>query len=464
MKKIKIFLICTFVVLSGSIAYADSFTDVSEEHLNYNAIEFLKSGEIVGGYDNGTFKPDNNVNRVEALKIILEGSNIPIREEFDETPFVDVNEEDWFYNYVYTAYELDIVKGYGEDEFQPQNELNLAEALKIITLVNNFSLVTYHPTGNVYNDVPNDVWYSTYAMFGKDKNLIEPYDDGNLSADRIMTRGTLSELMFRVIKVKENSLEPFDLSLSFRELSRSNFKIKFPPAWDAYLFDNQTVFWKPDTENNQLNFVRTYPNSARVFVYLDTNDEDLNKDDYFNKVKDLNNTIYHDAELSYQSITFQENPALVARATRDIENINDLYVYLPDGNVFVFESSYGNGNVTPLIEDYLVAIQNSFEYGEFEDSDIGDDGGNGSDGDEGGEGGEGSEDLLTELRENILVVDIAQEMLDKFADVELYETDSIGLGNGPVDYYYVYDIDYTVKVERDTDIILDIREGETDAF
>ena len=73
-------------------------------------------------------------------------------------------------------------------------------------------------------------------------------------------------------------------------------------------------------------------------------------------------------------------------------------------------------------------------------------------------------DLLSEILENILVENTGEDTLDLLPDSTIIETDTIGVGTGPVDYYYSESLDYTFKYERASDVILDYREGETTAF
>ena len=47
---------------------------------------------------------------------------------------------------------------------------------------------------------------------------------------------------------------------------------------------------------------------------------------------------------------------------------------------------------------------------------------------------------------------------------DLIETDTIGVGTGPVDYYYSTSLDVTLKYERSFDVLLDLRDGRTTAF
>ena len=55
----------------SALAEGPSFSDVPSNHFAYEAVEFLKAGGIISGFSNGTFRPDQKVNRAEALKLII---------------------------------------------------------------------------------------------------------------------------------------------------------------------------------------------------------------------------------------------------------------------------------------------------------------------------------------------------------------------------------------------------------
>jgi hypothetical protein len=56
------------------------------------------------------------------------------------------------------------------------------------------------------------------------------------------------------------------------------------------------------------------------------------------------------------------------------------------------------------------------------------------------------------------------ENLNKLPEKVIIETDTIGVGTGPVDYYYSETVNYTFKYERTLDLILDTRKGRTASF
>ena len=74
------------------------------------------------------------------------------------------------------------------------------------------------------------------------------------------------------------------------------------------------------------------------------------------------------------------------------------------------------------------------------------------------------EQRMETLRTNILIAKGWKVVLPLFPDKKLIHTDAIGVGTGAVDYYYSKEAGHTIKLERGSETILNIREGETSAF
>ncbi len=79
---------------------------------------------IVEGYSDGTFKPENTVNKVEMLKIILETAEVDLSAvDISQEIFTDVSVDEsteWYRAYVYYAYENGLVDIEGT-EFNPND-------------------------------------------------------------------------------------------------------------------------------------------------------------------------------------------------------------------------------------------------------------------------------------------------------------------------------------------------------
>ena len=99
------------------------------------AVQFLAEQGIIEGYSDGTFKPDQEINRAEFLKIVLESADIS-GNECEELSYSDVDPSAWYYDIVCDATAENIVEGYPDGTFRPAENINLAEASKIVAKVN----------------------------------------------------------------------------------------------------------------------------------------------------------------------------------------------------------------------------------------------------------------------------------------------------------------------------------------
>lgn len=182
------------------------FNDVTKDHPNYEAIMDLKTRGIISGYQDGTFKPDKEVNRVEAIKIILLGVGVDTSKTTLHT-FSDTSSNGWYAAYLNKAFELAIVKGYDDGTFKPDQTVNLAENLKMLLKAENITISTTEPAEDPYADTPKDAWYANYVLYAKDHNLIDTNTENMVFPGQGMTRGKLAELIFRMIYIKEHNLD-----------------------------------------------------------------------------------------------------------------------------------------------------------------------------------------------------------------------------------------------------------------
>lgn len=195
-KKISLTIITLFILLWAQVSYA-VFEDVASNHPNYEAIIYLQQNGIVEGYADNTFRPDQLVNRAEALKIILLGSNIFVPEIQDQEIFPDVIHSTWYGKYAAKAKNLAIISGDGNTGmFRPGDTVNLAEAMKI--LINANQIKTDFPNSNPHPDVPKDAWFAPYFNYAQSINLLDETYSENVYPGTPVNRGMLAELMYRL--------------------------------------------------------------------------------------------------------------------------------------------------------------------------------------------------------------------------------------------------------------------------
>jgi len=244
-------LIGLLLSLSAHTAFAadtlNGFTDVSTSHPNYLAIQGLKDRGVISGYPDGSFKPDQAVNRVEALKMILLGAGITGTAEHTVAGFTDTSNSEWYAPYLNKAVEMAIVSGYPDNTFKPTQTVNLVENLKMLLLAQDVALSDVPPSVDPYVDTPKTEWYTKYVQYAKDKNLIEADSANRVYPSQAMTRGKLAETMFRVIYMKEHGQtvytppQPSDSNGNLvLDMNIKSMKYEFP---DLTVAVGTTVTW-----------------------------------------------------------------------------------------------------------------------------------------------------------------------------------------------------------------------------
>lgn len=172
------------------------FNDVPADHVYHQAIKYLANENMIQGYPDGTFRPDQAVNRVEALKFIMESVQIGIAK--GELPFKDVSKEEWYADYLYTGYKLKIVNGNPDGTFKPGNTVNKAEFFKI--LFNGMSVdVNPNVTEAPYDDVAITDWHAPYIRYAKEIGLLNRAVT-QIYPNQGMTRGEVAEAMYKLIQ------------------------------------------------------------------------------------------------------------------------------------------------------------------------------------------------------------------------------------------------------------------------
>jgi len=162
----------TFEAYSGE----EIFADVLGSHPNAVAMAYFKQHGWIGGYDDGTFKPDQLINRAELLTVLTNVADVNFTGGVYENCFTDVASQ-WFAPYVCYAKTNGWVNGYSDGSYKPAQTVNKAECLKITidainTVVGIDIVVPSAVSEKPYGDVEITDWYSTYAKLAKDGGIV----------------------------------------------------------------------------------------------------------------------------------------------------------------------------------------------------------------------------------------------------------------------------------------------------
>lgn len=156
-------------------------------------METLRTRGIIRGYSGGDLAPDRQITRAELLKMVMEAADIKhFRTTYDGF-FSDVGRTEWFVQYVETAYEQGITAGYADGTFRPNQFINRAEAMKFI--LQGFGVELKNYRSGTFPDVSADQWFANYVGTSYELGLVNGYATGNFGPANWMTRGEASKII-----------------------------------------------------------------------------------------------------------------------------------------------------------------------------------------------------------------------------------------------------------------------------
>ncbi|MBN2087209.1 S-layer homology domain-containing protein [Candidatus Peregrinibacteria bacterium] len=213
------------------------FSDVPRTNPGYVGITFMSEQGVVKGYDDGTFKPNNPINRAEVLKIILGGSGIEADAPFSAS-FPDVQDGQWFTPYVMKAKAIGIVKGNDVDgTFAPARQVNMAEFIKMLLSANGIDVSSFEGKTVVPN-IPADAWYANYINYAAALGIIPRDKDGNVDSAKFLTRAEVINSMYLLAIIRNGGDTQFLLNRAEAELAQI----------EVYIAANQVALAKNASE------------------------------------------------------------------------------------------------------------------------------------------------------------------------------------------------------------------------
>lgn len=165
---------------------------------NFNYIFDFSGNEsaYINGYEDGSFKPQNNVTRAEAIKILAsiidsdEGKNAT-------SSFEDVAPTDWFYPYV-TKLEALGALSIWEGKLEPQTQITRSELVEIVYAISDINRDSIKLT--YVSDISSQQRFYDAVMYAMAEGIITGYEDGSFKPNNKITRAETVTIVNRVLK------------------------------------------------------------------------------------------------------------------------------------------------------------------------------------------------------------------------------------------------------------------------
>lgn len=181
-----------------TIPEATGFKDVPSSHWAYQYVTALSQKGIISGYDDNTFRPNNNVTREEFVKMIVTATGLYTSSA--ECSFADVPASAWYYRYVASGYINEIIDGIDETTFGVGYNITRQDvaviAARVLTRLNAEIPAIGESTLTDMDAVSDYAQESVKLLNGM--GIISGFDDGSFMPRNALTRAEAAAIISRL--------------------------------------------------------------------------------------------------------------------------------------------------------------------------------------------------------------------------------------------------------------------------
>ncbi len=305
MKSKVLALVLACLMLLSVPAFAATYSDVPETHDRYQAIDMLSSMDIITGFPDGTFRPDEAVTRAQMAALITRMFNLGSSAVAAE-PFSDVSITYWAASDIVSAKNRGIINGFPDGTFAPEAEVTYEQAVKMIVCALNYGAAAEasggYPNGYIQQasklgilknaaaaqNQPSPRGIIAQLLYNSlDVDMLVPQINADGTVDYVKSESgnnTVSQQFLKtetlkgvtVVRTPRVNLEPSvpaiesvnDNAMFVKKADNTYLKITVQnPSAFEYIGQQVDVTYKIDAEDSELKTLTNITRNAGVRVY-----------------------------------------------------------------------------------------------------------------------------------------------------------------------------------------------------
>lgn len=180
---------------------SSAFSDTDEYKWAQSAINRLSEKGIISGYEDGTFRPQNNVTRAEFTKMLIVAFNLKNADAAFN--FKDVSPDNWYYQYVAAAANAGLINGDLNGSFNPASYITREDIAVVFYRQLKDAIGSKHNLNITDADDCSD--YAKEGISGLNgAGIIRGYEDGSFRPKHSATRAEVAVIVDRVMSYLES--------------------------------------------------------------------------------------------------------------------------------------------------------------------------------------------------------------------------------------------------------------------
>jgi hypothetical protein len=183
----------TFAIVKLAPGQPAGLTDITGHWAKDNIEALVEMGAITG-YANGTFQPDNNITRAEFATLLVKAYNltVPPGKVFSDT------RDHWAKSAIGIAYAHNIVSGYSDSEFRPDDNITREQMAVMIVRAEKTAIregaLTFADIDRIAS------WAKNAVLIANQTGIITGYPDNTFRPQGYATRAEAATVVLKAIR------------------------------------------------------------------------------------------------------------------------------------------------------------------------------------------------------------------------------------------------------------------------
>ncbi len=221
-------MLCVAVMLSVMVMGAGAAFSDQDKIENTEAVNMCTALNIIGGYEDGSYHPERNIERSEITKMIcvaLNGGKEPNLAVPATPTFSDVrgSADAWAEKYIESCAAQGIVSGVGGGRFSPAGNVTGSQLAKMLLVALGYRADEANFTGNG--------WDTNVNVIATQKGLYEGLENMDVSA--ALTRDNAAQMIWNALQAVEVEYTYTLVTENGQLVSRWLCRIRHPPRLAA---------------------------------------------------------------------------------------------------------------------------------------------------------------------------------------------------------------------------------------
>lgn len=171
----------------------------------FTSVKYLIDKKILTGYEDGTFKPLNNITRAEVAVALAKATNRTTGLDVfaAKNTFSDLSGYGWAKGYIYAVVDAGIFKGVSATSYSPGKNISYAELVTALVRMNPSAASVVESSGT---------WPTNYIQYVEMYNYLGDVTVSDWNAPA--TRGDTAKLIYRFLPKKSTTSSAITVNLS----------------------------------------------------------------------------------------------------------------------------------------------------------------------------------------------------------------------------------------------------------